>query len=208
LGVDISRVMLDRAEERARVGQFKHVSFIQADAQTHPFETDAFDVAVSRFGVMFFQDPPAAFANVRRALKPGGRLAFVCWRDARENPWMIEPMMAVADLVELPPPPEPHEPGPFAFAEEDYTRGILEKAGYSGIALERFDEPILMAAGANIDATIDFYFQIGPLSRLLAEATDETKAAVVERLREVLAPRATADGISFGASAWIVSARA
>jgi hypothetical protein len=117
-------------------------------------------------------------------------------------------MMAVADLVELPPPPEPHEPGPFAFAEEDYTRGILEKAGYSGIALERFDEPILMAAGANIDATIDFYFQIGPLSRLLAEATDETKAAVVERLREVLAPRATADGISFGASAWIVSARA
>lgn len=134
LGIDISEPMLARAIERA--SGLEQASFENADAQLHEFKASDFDLVYSRFGVMFFADPPAAFANFRRALKPGGRLAFVCWQAAPRNQWILVPMLAIAKHVPLPPPPEPGTPGPMSLADTDRTRGILETAGFEDVAFE------------------------------------------------------------------------
>lgn len=206
LGVDISRPMLNRAEERARVGQMKHVIFAQSDAQTHAFDPETYDVVFSRFGVMFFENPTAAFTNIRKALKPGGKLAFVCWNELKQNAWMLEPIMAIADPVELPPPPDPTEPGPFALADTERLKKILSDAGYKDIAIDPFTKPIVMGKGLDMEGMVDFYFQIGPLSRILADATEDQKQTARERLTQLLNTRTTPEGATFGSFAWLVSA--
>lgn len=209
LGLDISAPMLARARERlAEAGLGAAVSFLQADAQTHAFAPAAFDVLYSRFGVMFFADPPAAFANLRRALRPGGRLAFVCWQAATDNPWMLVPMAAA--LQHLPPPelPPPGAPGPFAFADPERVRGILAAAGYADVALEPV-QMTLTIGGGDLDQTVDFLLQMGPTARALRDTTD---AAVVTRVaaavREALLPYATPDGVRMDSASWIVTAHA
>src|SRR5262245_12673652 len=129
LGVDISTPMLERARERARAAGVTQASFENADAQTHSFPPASFALLFSRFGVMFFADPTAAFTNLGRALKPGGRLAFVCWQPLLQNPWMRDMLGAIAKHVTLPPPAAPNAPGPFAFGDPARVRGILERAG-------------------------------------------------------------------------------
>src|SRR2546427_6919777 len=131
LGIDISAPMLERAAETARAEALANVRFENADAQTHRLPASAFDVVYSRFGVMFFADPVAAFANLRAALRPGGRLAFVCWQALPENPWLFVPLRAAAQHLTLPPPPAPDAPGPFAFAAPNRVRGILPRAGFA-----------------------------------------------------------------------------
>ncbi|MDF2901645.1 MAG: SAM-dependent methyltransferase, partial [Phenylobacterium sp.] len=118
LGVDISAPMLEVARQRA-AGAAANVSFIEADAQTHAFQNGGFDLAISRFGVMFFDDPTAAFRNIGAALRPGGRLSFVCWRPMLENAWMATPLFAAMPLLPPLPPPDPAAPGPFAFADPE-----------------------------------------------------------------------------------------
>jgi len=118
-GIDISTVMLDRARQVAQEAGVRNVEFVNADAQTYTFPAAAFDVMFSRFGVMFFIDAVTAFAHLRAALRPEGRVAFVCWRSLFDNPWMLVPMMAAASHVQLPAPPAPDAPGPFAFADPD-----------------------------------------------------------------------------------------
>src|SRR6185503_11565956 len=113
-GVDISAPMLARAAELTRAAGVGNVRFTNADAQTYAFEPGGADVLFSRFGVMFFTDPPAAFTNLRRALRPGGRVAFVCWQPLAENPWLLVPLSTAAQHIQLPPPPAPGAPGPFA----------------------------------------------------------------------------------------------
>jgi SAM-dependent methyltransferase len=201
LGVDISQPMLAVARERA--AGTPQASFLKADAQTHPFEAGAYDAIHSRFGVMFFQDPTAAFTNLRRALKRDGRLAFLCWRSPAENPVMVLPMAAAAP--HLPPldPPTPGAPGPFAFADADRLRSILAGAGFRDIVIEPQD----MAAGGNrLDDALDLALMIGPLGSALRERPD-LRPAVVADVRAALEARLVDGRVFLPSATWIVSAR-
>jgi SAM-dependent methyltransferase len=201
VGVDISRPLLDVARGRS---QGANVSFLEADAQAHPFEAASFDAIYSRFGVMFFADPPAAFANLRRALKPGGRLAFVCWRRPDENPFMTAPMAAALQHVPAPPPPaDPTAPGPFAFADAERVRGILAAAGFTDLAFTPHDEKI----GRNdLDTALALALKVGPLGALLRENPGQ-RDTVVAAVRAVLAAHDGPDGVTLDSATWIVTAR-
>jgi SAM-dependent methyltransferase len=208
LGVDVSHVMLERARARARAAGTAHVRFEEGDAQTHAFAPASVDVLFSRFGVMFFADPRAAFANLRRALAPDGRLAFVCWRAIPENPWMMVPMAAA--LQHVPPPAilAPDAPGPFAFADDARVRAILEGAGFGAVCFERHDEVLSVGGGADLDRTVAFLLQMGPTAAALREAGPELTRTVAAAVREVLVPFATPEGVRMPSGSWIVTAAA
>jgi len=200
VGLDISRPLLEVARGRPATAG---VSFLEGDAQTHPFEPASFDGAFSRFGVMFFADPPAAFANIRRALKPGGRLAFVCWRGMGENPIMTAPLTAALAHLPAPSPPDPTAPGPFAFADPDRVRGILRTAGFEGIELAPHDEKI---GGGDLRTAVGLALRVGPLGMLLRENPDK-RDVVVAAIREALARHEGPDGVKLDSATWIVTAR-
>lgn len=201
VGVDISRPLLEIARSRSE-GR-ADVTFLEADAQTHPFPPGSFDAVFSRFGVMFFADPAAAFANIRRALKPGGRLAFVCWRTPAENPIMSLPMQAALAHVDASPaPPEPGAPGPFAFADPDRVRAILGAAGFENVAITAHDEAI---GPGDLETTLSLALRVGPLGALLRE-NPEKRDAVIAAVRAALAPHDGPDGVKLGSATWIVTA--
>ncbi len=201
VGIDISRPLLEIAKRRSE-GR-ADVTFVEADAQTHPFPPGSFDAVFSRFGVMFFADPADAFANIRRALKPGGRLAFVCWRTPAENPIMTLPMQAALAHVDAPPaPPEPGAPGPFAFADPDRVRTILATAGFTNVAVAPHDEAI---GPGDLETTLALALRVGPLGALLRE-NPEKRDAVVAAVRAALAPHDGPDGMKLGSATWIVTA--
>jgi len=202
VGVDISRPLLEVARRRAQGAG--GVTFIEADAQAHAFPPASFDAVFSRFGVMFFADPAAAFTNLRRALKPGGRLAFVCWRRPDENPFMTAPLVAALQHVPAPPPPDPTAPGPFAFADPERVRGILLAGGFTDIALMPHDEKI----GRNdLDTALALALKVGPLGALLREHPDQ-RDAVISAVRGVLAAHDGPDGVTLDSASWIVTAQA
>lgn len=208
LGVDISGLMIGAAAAEGRRRNVLNASFEIADAQTAPLRRAAYDVVFSRFGVMFFQDPVAAFVNMRTALKPQGRLAFCCWRAPAENPLMIEPAQAAAALLPAPvgPPPDPLAPGPFAFADQDRVRGILAGAGFLNISIERWDGVL----GANsLDDAVRIATDLGPLGRRLNELhadaalRQKAQAAVRGALQKFIGE----DGkVRAPGAAWIVRA--
>lgn len=202
LGVDISRPLLEVARRRSE--GVPGVRFAEGDAQAHPFPEGGFDAVFSRFGVMFFGDPPAAFANLRRALRPGGRLAFICWRAPTENPFMMLPMQAASTIVAPPPPPEPGAPGPFAFADPDRVRGILDAAGFADIALTPHDQKI---GCGSLDTTLAVALKVGPLGGLLREHPDR-REVVIDAVRQALAAHEGPDGVKLDSATWIVTARA
>jgi len=207
VGVDISTVMLARAQSAAEVAGIHNVRFENADAQTYPFPSAAFDLLFSRFGVMFFSDPQVAFHNLRQALTPGGRLAFVCWRPLQDNPWMFVPLMAAAQHVALPPPPAPHAPGPFAFADGDYVRRFLEAAGFVDIAFVDVDHDLSIAGNAGPRAAAEFMMEMGPTASALREAGPAVRPQVLAAIRGALEPYATPDGVRMPSAARIVLAR-
>ncbi|HEY8142678.1 MAG TPA: class I SAM-dependent methyltransferase, partial [Kofleriaceae bacterium] len=149
VGEDISAPMIETARGRAGGAP---VEFLVADAATHRFGSP-FDLLFSRFGVMFFAEPVAAFTNLRAQLAPGGRMAFVCWRSLRDNPWAFAPLAAARDLLPPMEPPDPHAPGPFAFADSDRLRGILTEAGFRDVAIDAHDDR--MYTGANVEEATD-----------------------------------------------------
>jgi SAM-dependent methyltransferase len=204
LGVDISTPMLARASERARAEKLANLRFENADAQTFAFTPNSVDLIFSRFGVMFFVDPGAAFANLARALRPGGRLAFVCWQALAQNAWMREPVVALAKHVTMPPPPPPDAPGPFAFADAARVRGILERAGFRGVSHEPLTGEILL--GQTVDDALAFASDVGPAARVLLEAPPAQREAAIAAIREMLAKVLTPTGIRLGYAAWIVTA--
>jgi SAM-dependent methyltransferase len=203
LGVDVSGPMLEVARRRPAPEGSARPEFRQADAQTADLGRETFDGAFSRFGVMFFADPPAAFANIRSALKPGGRLAFVCWRAFQDNPWMREPMAAAAPLLPPLPPVDPTAPGPFAFAEQSRVAAILTQAGFSDIVIAPFDTRI---GGSGLEETVNLTLRVGQLGRILREMPEKTEA-VVEAVRAAIEPYDTAAGVFMPAAVWIVSGR-
>src|SRR5262249_31427945 len=144
LGVDVSAPMLARARERAERAGLPNVRFEQADAQVHGFDAGAFDVVISELGVMFFDDPAAAFGNLRRALRPGGRLAFLCWQAQERNPYRMVPRRVIAAHVPIPDGPPPGSPGAFSLAEPEVVRELLGGAGFARVALEPVTESLLV----------------------------------------------------------------
>jgi SAM-dependent methyltransferase len=207
LGIDISAPMLADARRRAGVAEADNVEFIQADAQTFELEAASADLLFSRFGIMFFQSPANAFANLRRALRPGGRLNFICWQEMARNPWMALPAQAAAAHVELPAPPESGTPGPYAFADPTRVKGILEAAGYADVAVEEFETEIDVMGPRTPEQTVEFLMQMGPAAKMLAEATQDIRRAAAEAIHAALMPHIRPDGIRLGAATWIVSAR-
>jgi len=208
LGIDVSEPMLARARERAAAEGRRLASFVHADAQTHAFEPGSVDVLVSRFGVMFFREPEAAFANLRGALAPGGRLAFVCWRPVAENPWMFAPMAAAAKHLPLT-PPEPGAPGPFAFQDEGRVRDILEAGGFARVAHEPLSGELSVGGAGDLDDAVDFLLEVGPAARALREAGggEDLARRVADAVRESLVPFAGPGGVRMPYAAWIVTAR-
>ncbi|MFN8545324.1 MAG: methyltransferase domain-containing protein [Candidatus Binatia bacterium] len=208
MGIDVSRPMLARARERAAAAGAADVTFVRADAQTHPFAPPPFDALFSRFGVMFFADPAAAFANLRTALRPDGRIAFVCWQPLQRNPWMLVPLMAAAEHIALPPPPAPDAPGPFAFGDGDRVRRLLGTAGFTSVAIEPMEDPVVIGGTVDADEAARFILEVGPVGQALREADPGARPAVATAVRAALRPWLTADGIRMPAAAWIVTARA
>ena len=202
LGVDISSPMLEVARKRA-IAAAANVSFIEADAQTHAFPKGGFDLAVSRFGVMFFDDPTAAFRNIGAALRPGGRLSFVCWRPMLENAWMATPLFAAMPLLPPLPPPDPAAPGPFAFADPERVRSILTGAGFEAVDIQPHDQPI---GGNDLDQTVAMALKVGPLGAVLREHP-HLRDGVVGAIRDALAPHVTPNGVMLPSATWIVTAR-
>lgn len=204
LAADISRPMLRKAIARADGVAVPTITFVEADAQVHVFGRDEFDAAYSRFGVMFFERPVAAFRNILSALRPGGRLAFVCWAARVDNPWVLVPAGAAKQFLELPPPPPDDAPGQFSMQSGDRIRGVLRDAGWSNVELERFD--VEHNIGTDPADAASFACQMGPMSELFAQADDATKRNVTNAIREALEPYAGPDGVRLGFSTWIVTA--
>jgi SAM-dependent methyltransferase len=205
LGVDLSAVMLAEARRLAQRDGIGNVSFRQADVQTHEFPAAGFDLAISSFGVMFFADPRPAFANIAAALRPGGRLAFLCWQDVTGNEWLTVPFAAAAAHVTLPELPAARQPGPFSLADPQHIRDLLTDSGFGGIAIEDVREDRWM--GTDIDDVTGYYTQM-PFARQLIAASDErTTTAVRGAIRDALCPHQRADGVVLQSAAWLVTAR-
>jgi len=202
-GVDVSRPLLALARSRAQGG---NIEFIEADAALYPFQPE-FDLIFSRFGVMFFDVPAAAFANMRTALKPGSRIAFVCWRTPPENPWASAPLLAAKPFLPEQPPPDPLAPGPFAFADAKRVEDILSRGGFSDIRIEKLDT--VMTLGDDLGLAASQMLQIGPLSRAVGDVDDATRAAIARAVHGALAKFVRPDGeIAPPAACWLVAAKA
>jgi len=208
LGVDISELMLERA--RQRTAARASVSLCLADAQTHPFAAAEFDAAFSRFGVMFFQNARDAFANIRRALVPGGRLAFACWQDIARNPWADIPLRAVLGVLgegALPDLLRPGRPGPFYFSDPDRIRTALAGAGFADVAVDPSERPLHLGGAMTLEEALTYSRQLGPAARAMADADPALRPALDAAITGALAPFASSRGVWMDAATFIVTAR-
>lgn len=209
LGVDISEALISRARSIAQ--QDLPVLFQVADASSAELPERAFDILFSRFGVMFFDDPTGAFTHMRRALRPGGRVAFVCWRSAAENDWMRLPMGAIKGIVRPTAPPDPEAPGPFSFGDRGRVARILTAAGFTDIAIAPFDASVPFGEGETRDAAIDdavkMTLEVGPLSLVLADQPGDIRAHVSAAVRAAFAGLPGERSVMIDGAAWIVMAR-
>jgi len=204
LGVDLSRQLLRRAEQRTQQEGLANVCFEHADVQVHAFGGPPFDVAISRFGVMFFADPVAAFANVARALRPGGRLAVLCWADPLDNQWITVPGAAAAQYVALPALDDSASPGPFSLADPHRLSAILQLARLIEVEAVVVTEPLL--AGAGITDAVEFFKATGMGQTLLKGASAATIARITDAVAAALEPHLAPDGVRLGSKAWLATA--
>lgn len=206
-GVDVSAPMLDEARRQSADAGLANTSFVVADAGAHQFEPRHFDGAFSRMGIMFFAEPVAGFTNLRRALRPGGRLSFVCWRSPSENSWVTEPGRAVAEVLGPQAPMDPDAPGPFSLASADRISSVLTEAGLVDIDITPHDLPLSIGTGTT-DVLVRYYLDLLPSTAV----PDNAEVHVIDRVKAALGAmverRRTPDGITMGGAAWLVSARA
>jgi SAM-dependent methyltransferase len=202
-GIDISAPNLAVARARAHAGM-ADLALVEADAAIYDFQP-VFDLAFSRFGVMFFDDPAAALANIRTALVDDGRLVFVCWRMFKENDWSFVPYQAAVHLLPPQEPTDPHAPGPFAFADGDRVRALLSQAAYRDIIVKPHDTTVHL--GATVDEAVNESLTIGPLARAASELDEATRDNIRAAVRSELMKHVTAYGIILPAAVWLVSAR-
>jgi SAM-dependent methyltransferase len=201
LGADLSSRMIDRAREVAIAEGVANASFEQADVQVHRFDRSAFDLAISRFGAMFFGDPIAAFANVATSLRPGGRLAIVTWRPLADNEWLQCVFAALAVGRELPSPP-PGAPGPFGLADPALARDRLRAAGFDSIDITPVDHPVLL--GSDGDDAFEFIASTGVFRGMTGSLDDADRARAIDALHATMDDHDTGRGVEFGAAGWLI----
>lgn len=204
LGIDVSTPMLERAQARAAAESDLSVTLENRDAATYAFEPQSFDRMFSRFGVMFFTDPVAAFANVRQALKLGGRIGFVCWQPLDLNPWMAVPIQVASQYVERPEPPAPDAPGPFAFRDPVRIETILADAGFANIEIK--PHRMALQFEADIPGTVTKLLQLGPMARPVAQALPDVQNRIAGDLADAIAQYQGPDRVRIDSASWIVSA--
>ena len=206
LGVDVSEPLLALARERTKRSGLGNVDFLLADAQTHGFAPGRFDLILSRFGVMFFDAPVAAFRNLRAALRPGGRLCFVCWAPLKANPWFELPLAEGVKVLGPPAPQPPRAPGPLAFSDPQYVREMLEGAGYVRIRVNEARPWLIGHPTAEDEA--EFAVAAGPLARLLAEKKPgaEVRGDIIRRVTEAFRPFVTEQGVRAPSTVYYVTA--
>ena len=203
-GIDLSTRMLDLARKRSADEGLDNVAFVRGDAQVYPFEPAAFDVALSCFGVMFFNDPVAAFTNIARGLRPGGSLAVLAWRTLAENEWLMSLRGALAVGRDLPVPP-PDAPTPFALANPERVRGILGSAGFDDVELVPIDEPVEL--GTDAADALEFAKTMGIVEGLTETLDAEQRAEAMSNLAGLIRARETPAGVLMGTAAWLITAR-
>lgn len=202
-GIDISESMIAIARERME-RESAPASFIFADAQNYAFDRASFDMIISRFGVMFFEDPVRAFTNLRRAARPDAELRFIAWRDAAENPFMTAAERVAAPLLPDLPARRPDAPGQFGFADRHRVRTILEKSGWAGIDIR----PIDVACSFPKKDLARYLTWLGPVGRILQGADERTRARVIDTVRGAFDPFVCGDEVCFTAACWMARARA
>jgi ubiquinone/menaquinone biosynthesis C-methylase UbiE len=208
LGADISERSVARARERITAAGLQQAEVICVDASTHPFAPGSFDLGFSRLGVMFFSDPVAAFSNIRRAMKPEGRLTLAVFRKPEENPWPNAPLDAVRQL--LPPLTSPVREGPgmFSWADPARVHHILEDAGFCKVSLKPVDLKYQLAGAGGAAEAAEFALLFGPLTRILPGLPREQHEAVRSALEAFFENHVTPQGVALPAAFWVVQARA
>ncbi len=204
VGIDVSGPMLALAAERLR--KFANTTCLLGDAAELPLRDLGADLIVSRFGVMFFGDPVAAFANLRTGLAARGRLRFACWRPIHENPWLQIPLHAVYERAPRLPKPDPEEPGPFSLSDPARVTRVLTASGFTAPSFTPLDIQMDMAAGGTLEDAVIQSSAMGPAKRALADQPDNIRAASIESIRRALAPHASAAGVKLSGAVWLVAA--
>ena len=205
-GIDISAPMLAVASHFA--AERNSIQFIEADAQTHAFAPERYDMVFSRFGVMFFEDPVAAFTNIRSALRASGRLAFCCWQPRAVNPFMTVPAMAALELLPAPPEMPSRTPGPFAFEEADYVTAVLTSAGFESVAVTPLQQPLTFGRGLSLPNIVERLVQIGPIAQMVRDAPEDLQQPVRDKVVDAVTPFYSKDtGMTLDGQFWRVTAR-
>lgn len=207
VGVDISTPLVERARERAAEAGADNVEIAHGDAATLPIDAGSFDAVVSRFGVMFFGDPVAAFSNLRRAMRDGGRLAFSAWQAVTLSPAFMLPASVLRRHAEVPDPPPPNAPGQFGFADAGFVNEVLSKAGFADVEIRPDVREVRAGAGRTLEDAVHHYASQNIVQLVFADADEATVEAYRADLADTLAPHLTEDGVRLPAAAWIVTAR-
>jgi ubiquinone/menaquinone biosynthesis C-methylase UbiE len=203
VGVDVSERMLERARELTAAERLENVSYELGDAQVSRFDAERFDLAISRFGTMFFSDTVAAFANIASALRPQGRLVLLVWQRRERNEWALAIEAALGDAAEL---PRPLTADPFSLGESEATAEMLERAGFEAVRFEDVSEPVLY--GHDLEAALEFVCGFQETRSALASMSRDDASCAVERLRETLKGHYGDDeGVAFGSRSWLVTGR-
>lgn len=204
-GLDISEPMLKRAKESANEMSISNASFNCVDVQTDDIGEEVYSAAFSRFGVMFFEDPIAAFRNINKSLITGASLSFVCWQSPALNPWQSLFIEAVKKYVDLPSPP-PRSPSPFAFMESEYVSSILEESNFQNIIIEGHEAEVNMFSGRSLSDSVKDYISINPVvSGMLKDSTEQEKTEIINSAIEAFSPYYSAKGLMFPSATWLVT---
>tara|TARA_B100000212_G_scaffold154306_1_gene116073 strand:- start:345 stop:1190 length:846 start_codon:yes stop_codon:yes gene_type:complete len=206
-GLDISIPMLDRAEEFASEMSLSNIDFQVKDVQTEEINSNHYDIAFSRFGVMFFEDPYEAFKNINQSIKVNGQLVFVCWQHPSLNPWQSLSLQVIKEYLDLPSPP-PRSPGPFAFEDQDYLADILKESDFKDISITDNQEDIIMFSGKSIREACEDYLTINPVvTEMLKSSGNDLKEEILEALIAKFSSFHNNDGLVFPSATWVVSAK-
>ena len=207
IGVDISEPMLNQARKDALEMSLSNTEFVVQDVQTDEISKDAFDIAFSRFGVMFFEDSYEAFKNINNALKIGGQLSFVCWQEPLLNPWQSLSIQVIKQFIDLPTPP-PKSPGPFAFEDKSYIEDILDRSNFKEINIDDNQEEIIMFSGKSLKEASEDYLTINPVvTEMLKNSPKELKEEILEALIIKFSDFHDGHGLVFPSATWIVTAK-
>lgn len=204
LGIDLSARMIERARQRAREQGLTNATFVQGDAQVHAFAENTFDLAISRFGAMFFADPVAAFGNIARSLRPGGQLAMLAWQPLADNEWLEAIRSALAAGRTLPEPP-PKGPSAFGLSQPAHVRDVLARAGYVNVDLVGAREPVFL--GADADDAFTFVSGLSIVPALLEDLHNGDRAQALDALRVTLAAHQADNGVLMNSTAWLITAQ-